>query len=193
MAELELNLSTRPFPAYRLMNVGLVSVLVILIVLTVSQAWGFLHYSSLADSIRRDEQTARVESETSAQQLAVLAAKLDRPESAAKLNDIGFLNSLIARRELSWTDLFANLENMVPETVRLVSLKPEIPAEGPVLLMIDARGRSLNDIAQFISLLEQAPMFEEVKIFSEEKVNPEGGADLNVTLSARYYPEKQAR
>ena len=55
---------------------------------------------------------------------AELESRLDRPEAAAKLTEIGFINRLIARKELSWTRLFANLEELVPNTVHLVSLTP---------------------------------------------------------------------
>ena len=42
MAEFDLNLSTRPFPAYRLVNIALAILLVVLIVVSSWQAVGFL-------------------------------------------------------------------------------------------------------------------------------------------------------
>lgn len=190
MAEFDLNLSTRPFPAYRLKNLALASLLVALIVISVFQVYGFLSFSTLVRSIRAEEQAARVESEALGQQLDVLKAKLDRPESTAKLNEIGFLNGIIARKELSWTQLFATLEDMVPETVHLISLRPTILSDSTAMLTIDARGRSIPDIKDFIAVLEQSPAFEKVEV-SKEELNPSGGT--NVTLSAHYFPERETR
>lgn len=192
MEELDLNLSTRPFPAYRLVNVGLAAGLVLMLLITFTQAYGFLRYSSMAGSIRADEQAARVESEALGQQVAILEAKLDRPESTAKLNEIGFLNAIVTKKELSWTQLFANLETMLPDAVALVSLRPQINNQGPVLLQIDARGRTMNDIKQFISALEQSEFFDKVEVSSENRAT-QGGGDIAVTLSANYFPEREAR
>src|SRR5437762_1685713 len=148
MAEFDLNLSTRPFPAYRLVNLALAAVLIVLIVVSVSQAYGFVRFSSMAGAIRADERQARVEAEALSQEVRELETRLDRPEAAAKLNEIGFLNRLIARKELSWTRLFANLEEMVPDSVHLVSLTPDVGTNGAVVLHIGVRGRSIADVSQ---------------------------------------------
>jgi Tfp pilus assembly protein PilN len=188
MAEFELNLSTRPFPAYRLVNLALSFVLIALILLSVWQVYGFLQYSSMARAFRPEEQALRVESETLGQQLNVLRGRLDRPESAAKLKEIEFLNSIIARKELSWTELFANLEDLVPNAVLLTGWTPEILPDGTASLALAARGRSINDIKDFIAALEQSPLFDDVKVFREEVQ----GTELAIELTARYYPTREA-
>jgi Tfp pilus assembly protein PilN len=194
MEEFDLNLSTRPFPAYRLVNLALAAGLMVLLAISAWQAYAFLNYSELASSIRSDEQTVRVESEALRRQVVVLEAKLDRPESTAKLNEIGFLNAIIAKRELSWTQLFASLENMIPDYVALVSLRPEFTPEGPVVLQIDAKGRSMNDIKDFVAALEQSEAFDKVKVLSEDRSSTlAASVDISVTLTANYYPQKEAR
>src|SRR4051794_29630239 len=127
MANFDLNLSTRPFPAYRMANLLLAGFLAILVVISAWQAYGFVQYSSLAGPIRSDERSASAEAEALGKRVAELGSRLDRPEAAAKLSEIGFLNQLIARKDISWARLFANLEDMVPQSVRLVSLRPSVP------------------------------------------------------------------
>jgi len=190
MANFDLNLSTRPFLPYRLKNLALASVLVVLVVISVWQVFGFLQYSSLVRDVRPEQRAARVEWETLGQHLDVLKAKLDRPESMAKLNEIGFFNRIIERRDLSWTELFANLENMVPENVHLMSLRPEVLANRRAALGIVARGRSMPDIKEFIERLEQSPAFEKVEVSQEQK-GPTG--ELIVTLTSTYLPEREVR
>ena len=192
MSDYNLNLSTRPFPAYRLINLLLTSVLVILVVLTVWQAYGFMRYSALAEEIRDSERNARVESEVLGRRLAELEADLNRPEAAAKLSEIEFLNDLIARKSFSWTQVFANLENLVPDTVHLTSLRPQISDTG-VLMSIDVRGRNIDAISEFIEALEQSPAFENVIVSIEEKRNPTGSSDVDVSLTASYFPEKETQ
>src|SRR5262245_25444874 len=126
MADFDLNLSTQAFPAYRLINIALACILVALAVVSVWQAAGFVRYSNMAASIRSTEEQSRVDAEGLGKHVAELESRLERPESAAKLNEIGFLNHLILRKSLSWTKLFAILEEILPQNVHLTDLTPDI-------------------------------------------------------------------
>ena len=158
----DLNLSTRPFPAYRLVNLALFLVFGALLVLSVWQVYGFVRFSSMARNIR-DE------------------------------NEIGFLNGLIVRRDLSWTRLFGNLEEMVPDSVHLISLRPDVAPNGSVTLHLDVVGRSIADVSRFIEALEKSPEFENVIVSVEQKEPTAGGSDVNITLTANYFPQRETR
>lgn len=190
MAEFDLNLSTRPFPAYRLLNLALVVVLALLAVISIWQTYGFFHYSALTSSIRADEQSARVEAEALGRHVADLESRLDRPEATAKLNEIGFINRLIMRKGLSWTRMFADLEDMVPENVQLLSVKPDIAQDGSIILNMNVRGRSVADMTQLLDALEQSPVFENVKLALEEKHDASATSDVDFSLTANYYPQR---
>jgi len=189
----DLNLSSRPFPAYRLINLALGAVGAVLLVLTVWQAYGFVRFSSMARDIRDDEQDARVEAESSGKRVSDLKSRLDRPEAAAKLSEIGFLNGLIARKDLSWTRLFSNLEDMVPDSVHLVSLRPDVQDGGPVVLNLEVTSRSIADVSRFIEALERSPEFNNVVVSVEQVADPAVTKDVNVTLSANYFPQGETR
>jgi len=193
MSYFDLNLSTRPFPAYRLVNLGLAFVLIVLVAVSAWQAYGFVRFSSMTRAIRDSEQQARVEADALGRHLAELESRLDRPEAAAKLSEIGFLNRLIARKELSWTRLFANLEEMVPESVHLVSLTPDVGANDPVVLHINLRGRSIADVSRFVEALERSAVFEKVVVSVEQKSDLGGSTDVELTLTANYYPKRETR
>jgi Tfp pilus assembly protein PilN len=193
VAEFDLNLSTRPFPAYRLINVALAGILTALFVLSVWQTIGFTRFSKLSRAIRAAEIDARIEAETLGKRVAEFESRLDRPEAAAKLNEIGFLNHLIARKNLSWTRLLADLEDLVPNNVHLVSLIPEIGANGGVMLQIDLQGKSITDVSEFIHRLEKSPVFQNVKVSTEQKRQSTALTDFEIRLSVVYYPEREAQ
>jgi Tfp pilus assembly protein PilN len=193
MAEFDLNLSTQPFPAYRVSNAALVCALVVLAAVSVWQATGFMRYSEMARSITGEEQDIRVEAEALAKRVAELESRLDRPESAARLNEIGFLNHLILRKHLSWTKLFGILEGMVPENVHFTTLTPDIGPNGAVTLSLGVRARSMADMKEFLQRVERSPQFENVIVTVEEKKDPTAATDVDVTLSAVYHPEKEAQ
>jgi Tfp pilus assembly protein PilN len=199
MAGFDLNLSTKPFPAYRIANVALFCVLIVLAVISVWQASGFIEYSDRARSIRTSERESRVEADALGKQVSELESRIDRPESAAKLNEILFLNHLILRKNLSWTRLFAVLEEMVPENVYFTTLTPDIGADGTVTLHLGLRARTMPDLKQFLVKVEQSPLFKKLDVKVEEKKldekkledkrdqSPE--SDIEVMLSAVYYPQ----
>jgi Tfp pilus assembly protein PilN len=185
----DLNLSTHPFPAYRLLNLVLGLGFVVLLVITVWQVVGFIRFNSMVRDIRDDEASARVEAESLGRHVESLESILDRPEATEKLSEIGFLNGLIARKELSWTQLFGNLEDMVPDSVRLASLRPDVSENGAITLHLDIVGRSITDVSGFIQTLEASPEFENVVVSVEQKAEA-ATTDVNVTLTANYFPKR---
>jgi Tfp pilus assembly protein PilN len=193
MADFDLNLSTRPFPAYRLINIALVILLVVLVAVSSWQAVGFRRYSKLARSIRTQEQDTRVEAEALGKRVADLESRLDRPEATAKLNEIGFLNHLIQRKNFSWTRLIGILEEMIPPEVHLTSLAPSIVVNGPITLDLDVQARSIADVKVFLERLEQSPVFENMKYFAEEKKDPNVASEVEIKLSTIYHPERDTR
>jgi type IV pilus assembly protein PilN len=193
VAEFDLNLSTRPFPAYRLVNIALAIILIVLVVLSVWQTTGFLRYSRLARVIRATEIEARIEDETLGKKAAELASPLDRPESAAKLNEIGFLNRLIARKSLSWTRLLADLERMVPDNAHLVSIAPSFGTTGGVTLQIELQGKSLGDVTEFINRLEKSPVFQNISLSTEQRRVTTAASDVDIRLAVVYLPERETQ
>jgi Tfp pilus assembly protein PilN len=204
MAEFDLNLSTRPFPAYRLMNIALAVLLVVIVAVSSWQAVGFRRYSRLARSIRTQEQDSRVEAEALGKRVADLESRLDRPEATAKLTEISFLNHLIQRKSFSWTRLWAILEDMIPPDVHLESLTPEIELNGPVTLRINVQARSIADVSVFIHRLEESSVFEKIIVSAANEKqdpnpnlnpnpNPNAMAEVDITMSAVYYPQRETR
>src|SRR5207249_1480188 len=149
MGEFNLNLSTRPFPAYRVVNLALALFFVVIVGVSVWQAYSFRHYSGLVKSFRDEERNAQVDKNSLGTQLSDLGARLDRPVTTAKLAEIDFLNNLIIRKHFSWTEVFANLENVIPENVHLNSLAPEI-SKDKVALKMEIQCRSISDESEFI-------------------------------------------
>jgi hypothetical protein len=194
MHEFDLNLSTRPFPAYRPKNLILLLTLVALAAISGWQAYGFTRYTAMTAQLRQQVDEAQVESEALRRQLTGLEATLNRPEAAAKLTEIDFLNGLIARRSFSWTKIFANLEDMMPDGVHLLSLTPAVQPDGSAKLRVDVRGRTLADIVELVKAIEQSPVFENLVVPIEEKKEAAAatptGTEVEIALNVDYHPER---
>src|SRR6187401_1700109 len=157
MGEFNLNLSTRPFPAYRAINLGLIIFFFAVAGVTAWQLYSFQTYSGLAKNIRDAESSAQTEKGSLTNTLSDLGSKLDRPVTTAKIAEIDFLNNLIIRKHFSWTQVFANLEGVIPENVHLSTVSPEI-LKDRVSLHLEIVCRSISDESEFIRRLQASPV-----------------------------------
>ncbi len=91
---------------------------------------------------------------------AKLNGQLRRPENAEVMERSLFLNSLIDRKAISWTKLFADLEKVVPYNVRLVSVRlPEVDTDNRVLLDMVVGAKERPELLELVQHLEAAPQF----------------------------------
>ncbi len=193
MGQFDLNLSTRPFRAFQLKNFLLIVALVVLTALSIVQGVGFVRYTRFSRLIRGDEQNARVESEALGRRLAEMDSTLSRPEATAKLTEIEFLNGIITRKSFSWTRIFANLEQIMPDGVHLMSIIPEFSETGVVVLHINVSGRGMPDIKQLMDALQASPAFDVVSVSVQQKDPSNTSGDLQVSLTVPYHPEKEGQ
>ena len=152
MGEFNLNLSTRPFPAYRVTNLALLVFFIVISGVTAWQMYSYRHYSGLVKSIRDAEKAAREDKVSLTNTLSELGTKLDRPVTTAKLAEIDFLNNLIVRKHFSWTQVFSNLEGVIPDNVHLTTVAPEI-FKDRVSLHMEIVCKSISDESEFIRRL----------------------------------------
>jgi hypothetical protein len=82
---------------------------------------------------------------------------------------------------------------MVPDNVHLGNLTPDVGADGKLTLALHVKARSIADVTEFIKRLEESPVFENVVVSVEEKKDPAISNDVDVTLTAVYYPQKDVR
>ncbi len=62
-----------------------------------------------------------------------------------------FLNTLIERKAISWTKIFADLEKVLPYNVRLVSVRlPEVDSENAVLLDMVVGAKEVQPVLELV-------------------------------------------
>jgi Tfp pilus assembly protein PilN len=195
MGQFNLNLSTRPFKPYRAVNLGLLILLFVLIAISAGQVYTYQQNSALAASIRGNQQRLKEESERLTKELQVLNIKMYSGNAAAKISQVEILNQILLRKSFSWTKVFANLEQVIPENVYLLNLRPFVDEQGKMGLNITFRGRSFADGHEFVRTLESSPIFADIALAVEEKRNTQANAgEVEMALSAYYVyvPEKGA-
>jgi type IV pilus assembly protein PilN len=177
--KVRLNLATSPLQTHRkfLAGAGLIGALAGIVFL----ALGWHVYS-----VRKSNEVLRAHTAAVRQEMTALMGQRDalenffKEEQNAKLNERStFLNSLIDEQSLNWTQMFMDLEKIMPTGVRLVSIEPKHEkGQVKVTLQIGA----INDEAKlkFMRALESSPAFKEVREDHEHYIDPQAsGGDLD--------------
>ena len=110
------------------------------------------------------------------------------PHNREILERSRFLNGLITRKAFSWTQLFMDLEKIMPPRVRVVSLQPE-PAEGQAALRLLVEGDSRERALDLVRRMEESERFRQPRVKSEHGQEQPGGVQLEIV--AFYVPQSQ--
>jgi type IV pilus assembly protein PilN len=105
-----------------------------------------------------DQMTAQLRS-ISAEQ-AKYEATLRQPANAVVLERSLLLNTLVERKAVSWTKIFADLEGVMPNNVRLIQVRlPQINSQNEVLLDMVVGAQSPEPVIDFLKRLQSSSRF----------------------------------
>jgi type IV pilus assembly protein PilN len=155
-----INLATEPFRRDRPMLAGAAAIAVLLSLLLIFQVFTIVSEHRQAADIRIAIDRENAQIRAIAAQQAKLNATLRKPENAEVLERSLFLNTLIDRKAISWTKIFADLEKVMPYNVRLVSVRlPQVNSNNQVLLDMVVGAKDVAPILDLLKHLEGAPQF----------------------------------
>jgi hypothetical protein len=162
-----INLASEPFRRDRPMLVGSVALAVVLTGLLIYQVAAIVSERHEAADIRVAIVQENARLKAIADQQAKLNATLRRPENAEVLERSLFLNTLIERKAISWTKIFADLEKVMPYNVRVVSVRlPEVDSNNQVLLDMVVGAKDVPPILDLFKRLEGSPQFGNTSVQS---------------------------
>lgn len=85
---------------------------------------------------------------------------LRQPANAEVLERSLLLNTLLERKSISWTKIFADLESVLPPNVKLISVRlPQITSQNEVMLDMVVGAREPESVIGFLKKLEESPLF----------------------------------
>jgi len=155
--KIPVNLASRPFRKDRAVIVGsvgvcaaLVATLVLLVSLAMADRAQYADLRGEVSRLNRSIQTLQTEQ-------SKVDAVLHEPQNAESLKCSVFLNSLLIRKGISWTRIFADLEQIVPYNVKIVQIRPTVNGQ---------------TISLDMALASESPMpvIELMKAFGESKM-----------------------
>src|ERR1700682_5583127 len=161
-----LNLATKAQETHRRFLVAAGFVGIIAGLLFLGLGWHIYSMRNLDARLRaQSEATGRKIAELQAQR-ADLERFFNQPENAKLHDRAAFLNSLIDGRSFNWTQMFMDLERILPGGVRLVSIEPR-QAKGPVEVKLTVGASSDDAKLKFLRALEESHQFSDIQLDSE--------------------------
>jgi Tfp pilus assembly protein PilN len=118
---------------------------------------------------------------------AAAEAILNRPENRDVRDKSRFLNALIVRKAFSWTQVFSDLEKLVPPRVRIVSIHPEVNLSSQLEIHLEAIGDSREKAIELVRRMEESPTFREPRLKTERPETNNPGVDFSIV--AQYVPQ----
>jgi type IV pilus assembly protein PilN len=157
--KIPINLASEPFRRDRPMVAASVAVSLLLVgTLGMLISLAITDNSQLADA-RRSISGLNRKIAAATREQARLDAVLRLPENAEVLERSLFLNSLLYRKGISWTRIFADLEATIPHNVRVISIHPAVNSQNQVTLDMTVGAESPEPVIGLLKALESSPLF----------------------------------
>ena len=155
-----INLATEPFRKDRMMTVASAVCSVLLTGLLAALVYLIAAERGRASETRAAVEKLNAEVRTMAAQQAKLDGVLRRPDNASVLERSLLLNTLVDRKSVSWTRIFADLEQVLPPNVRVIQVRlPQINARNEVLLDMVVGAQGPGPVIEFLRHLQASPRF----------------------------------
>lgn len=127
---LDLNLASQPFRRERAQTTGALLVCGLLLGMLVLLSGLLVHSRTAVTDLRQQIAADSVKLSRLQAQQSRFGSILTKPENTEVFSNSVFLNQLIARRGLSWSRIFQDLEAVLPTSIRLLAIRlPQVAEE----------------------------------------------------------------
>jgi hypothetical protein len=188
---LNINLATQPYQDMnRFLRKWLVPLAVFALASLALVAWTWHQYSAgrgMNEKIRAQEEQIRKFD----QQKTAATEMLAEPGNKEVADTARFLNLLIARKAFSWTRVFMQLEQIMPQRLHVVSISPSLTPSNQLQLTMRVAGDSREQAVDLVRRIETSPSFRAAQLRSETMLpqdQAKGGDSVVFDISAIYVP-----
>ena len=184
MKPLHLNLASNPFRDYRPVYAVVVVTSLLIAFLMLQNIDTYYRYINETQNTR--SKTAELESEAAKEQRVAqsIDQKLRSVDAAALDRQTRFINSQIAERAFSWSELLDRLERVMPGDVRINSIAPSFSKEGLVHLEMSCDAKTSEGLVTTLNRFNRAAQFSNPFPHNEVQVDS-GGYRFGISVDYR--------
>ena len=183
------NLASTPIKNYSLFLLGCILLGIAVAVFT------FFNLTNISNSYEKNRElkktitTQQTQLNGMEQKEKELQEKINRVKTAKFVSETEFMNNAIKRRTFSWTSLFDHFEEVLPPTVKMISVTPNVE-EDNIAINLEMAGRNLSDMLELVRTLERDSQFSDVTLKAERSGEQDDLIYFNVSLN--YKPPQTA-
>ena len=188
---LDINLATRPYEDagefWARWGLGVGALGLVTLVLVSFAVHGWVKAGRDRQTIRHLQQQIAERDRERAQAQTFLDLDINR----STRDQSQFLNGLIQRKAFSWTHVFEDLERVMPNSLHVVSLKPELNEQNQLELEMKVAADNRAGAVDLVHRMEGSKHFQRTQLVQEGSV--ENGQGVSATISAVYIPDAADR
>lgn len=173
-----LNLATKPLATHRRFLVGSAAIAAVGGIVFLSMGWHVYAARKADAAMRTKMEKIRIETADLQVRRANLEKFFAQPENAKLSERAAYLNSIIDDSSFNWTQMFMDLERVMPGGVRLLSISPR-RVKGNMEVKLRVGVASEDAKLKFLRALEDSKAFGKV-VPSSEQTPAQAGADQQV-------------
>jgi type IV pilus assembly protein PilN len=120
---------------------------------------------------------------------------LSKPANREIADQSQFLNELFARKSLSWTRIFSEMERIMPYNIHVVSIKPDYTLNNELAVHMVVATDARDHAVELVKHMEKSTHFRSPQVVAET-VTTQGAADqgaglgtIQFDIAAIYVPE----
>ncbi len=103
------------------------------------------------------------------------------------------INTIILRKEVSWTRIFSDLEKILPSRLHVTSITPVLTQSDQIEIRMQVGGESRDKAIEFLQNMEKAPDFRDTRLTSETAAQKGTTGDpYSFEFVSRYVPAAAA-
>ncbi len=193
---LNINLASQPYEVARQYRQRMTAVIAAL-GLAAALLLGYIIYQRIhSRSILRQLVDVQRQIDALDREEAQARAILNKPANRQVADQSDFLNELFARKALSWTRIFTEMERIVPPELHVVSMKPEYTKTNDLVLHMVVATDSRDRAVELVKHLEKSNHFRQPQVVAETVVantsgQPNGTGNIQFDIAAVYIPGVQ--
>jgi type IV pilus assembly protein PilN len=189
---ININLASNPYEAAREYARRMSMLLAALVLITAVLLGYILHQRGETRDVDRQIAQAKQEIAALDREKAQAQAILNQPQNRDVADQSAFLNSLFARKALSWTRVFTEMEKIMPPAIHVVSMKPEFNRDNQLVLHVVVATSSRDKAVELVKRMEKSPHFHAPQVEAENALG-EGaagatGGNIQFDIAAAYIP-----
>ena len=191
-----INLASQPYEAARFYRRRMGALVAALAVITALLAGYIVYQRAQSRSINR--QLAEVRREINSLDFEDVQARalLSKPVNRDIADQSEFLNQLFARKALSWTRVFTEMEKLVPPNLHVVSMKPEYTKTNDLMLRVAVATDSRDRAIELVRRMEKSNHFRQAQVMAEAVTantsdQTAGPGNIQFDIAAIYVPSAQ--